>query len=46
MGGVVRRYIDMLTELIPTLLQLAPFCSSILTFSPFKNDFHSYIPKN
>ena len=31
MGGILRRYIDLLILLIPTLLVLALFCSSIPT---------------
>ena len=41
-GGVVRRYIDILILLIPTPLVLPLICSSILTsFVHLKNVFHS-----
>ena len=35
-GVIVRRYIDFLTLLIPTLLVSVLFCSSISTFCLFK----------
>ena len=41
-GAVVRRYIDFLILLIPTLVSV-PFCSSIFIFVHFKNIFLFYL---
>ena len=43
-GVVVRRYIDFLILLIPTLLVSAFFCSSIPTFCSFKKFFFVLVP--
>ena len=44
MGGVVKRYINFLILLIPTVLLLALFCSSIPTsLFIFKFFFHFYL---
>ena len=44
LGVVVRRYIDFLILVIPTLLVSVLFCSSIPTFCSFKKMFFVLIP--
>ena len=44
MGVVVRRYIDFLILLIPTLLVSVLFCSSILLFVHFFKMFFVLVP--
>ena len=43
LGVVVRRYIDFLILLIPTLLVSVLFCSSIPTFCSFKKNVFSFL---